>query len=309
MTKSSLHIGTRGSALALWQAHWVQVRLAEVGVAADLVTIATRGDEKSEAPIETLGAQGVFTKELQKALLDGRIDVAVHSLKDLPTDPIKGLVLAAVPQRESPFDALVSRAGLQFEQLPRGARIATGSLRRKTQLLHARNDLQLIDIRGNVDTRLKKLHEGQFDALVLAEAGLVRLDRAAEITQVLPHTLVLPAVGQGALGLEARRNDQATHDALAKIDDLVSHQAVLAERTLLATLRGGCLAPVGAWAREHDDGRMRLSAVVLSRDGASRLNADALGNVADAEVLGRQAAEKLLGEGADQLIQDSRTEL
>jgi hydroxymethylbilane synthase len=301
-----IQIGTRGSALALWQANWVAARLAEAGTKCDVVTVVTRGDQQPETPLENLGTEGVFTKELQKWLLDGRIDVAVHSLKDLPTDVVKGLVLAAVPARESPLDVVISRGGEKFQQLPEGARIGTGSLRRRTQLLHVRADLEMVDIRGNIDTRLRKLQEGQFDALVLAEAGLKRLNLAAQVTEVLSPTVMLPAIGQGALGLETRSGDRSTRDALEKIDDLTSHQAVLAERTLLATLRGGCLAPVGAWGRVEDDGRLHLSACVLSNDGRQRLDADLLGNAADAVQIGRQAAEQLLASGAAKLIEQSR---
>jgi hydroxymethylbilane synthase len=302
----SLRVGTRGSALALWQANWVAARLSEAGTKCEVVKISTRGDQQPEAPLESLGTEGVFTKELQKWLLDGRIDVAVHSLKDFPTDVVKGLALAAVPARELPFDVLISRGREPFRQLPHGARIGTGSLRRRSQLLHARADLQMVDIRGNVETRLRKLHEGQFDALVLAEAGLKRLDLAGQITEVLPPTLMLPAIGQGALGLEARSGDRATRELVTAIDDLATHQSALAERTLLATLRGGCLAPVGAWSRLEDDGRLHLSACVLSRDGTHRLEADLLGNAADAIQIGRQAAEQLLDGGAAELIEQSR---
>jgi hydroxymethylbilane synthase len=306
MSTSTIRIGTRGSELASWQANWVAERLRAQGVQCELVTIATRGDVQQAQPIEMIGTQGVFTKELQKALLDGRIDLSVHSLKDLPTEPVKPLVLAAVPERESPLDVLVSRNGNGFEQLPKGARIGTGSLRRRSQLLHQRPDLQMLDVRGNVDTRLKKLQEGQFDALILAEAGLKRLGLADRITEVLPTKLMLPAVGQGALGLETRAHDTSARGTTALIDDLASHQAVLAERTLLATLRGGCLAPVGAWGRLEDDGRLKITACVLSRDGKQRLFAERLGNAADAVQIGRQLAEDLLADGAAELIDASR---
>lgn len=307
MNDRSLAIGTRGSPLALWQASWVAEQLTQRGVKCHIVTIATRGDLRTDVPVEAIGPFGVFTKELQKALLDGRIDLAVHSLKDLPTEPSKGTVLAAVPPRESPFDALISHDGKTFDQLPNGARIGTGSLRRQTQLRHRRPDLEIVPVRGNVDTRLQKLRDGQFDAMVLAQAGLTRLGLASEITEVLPPSLMLPAVGQGALGLETRAGDQEAREALAKLDDLESHQAVLAERAMLATLRGGCLAPVGAWARLEDDGRLRLTACVLSRDGTRRIAADLLANAADAVPLGRQVAEKLLAEGAAEMIDQSRT--
>lgn len=290
----------------MWQANFVAARLAEAGTKCDVVTISTRADQEPDASLQSLGTEGVFTKELQKWLLDGRIDVAVHSLKDLPTEVVKGLSLSAVPARESPFDVLISASRQTFSKLPQAARIGTGSLRRRTQLLHVRPDLQMVDIRGNVETRLRKLQEGHFDALVLAEAGLKRLDLAGQITEILPPDVMVPAIGQGALGLEARSGDRATRDVLAAIDDSATHQAVLAERTLLATLRGGCLAPVGAWGRIEDDGRLHLTACVLSHDGARRLDANLLGNAADAVQIGRHAAEQLLEDGAADLIEQSR---
>ncbi len=304
--KTPIRIGTRGSPLAMWQANWVREQLEAAGIKAELVTIASRGDQQPDSPIAGLGTDGVFTKELQKALLDGRIDVAVHSLKDLPTDTVKGLVLAAVPPRESPLDVLVSRDGKRFAELPHGTRVGTGSLRRRAQLLHARGDLQMLDIRGNVDTRLQKLRDGDFDALVLAHAGLKRLGRDGEITEILSAAVMLPAVGQGALGLEARAGDHDTRQILDKIDDVESHQSAIAERTMLAALAGGCLAPIGAWARVEDDGRLHLSARVLSADGRKRLAADRFANAADAVALGRQVAEQLLAEGAGQLIEETR---
>ena len=301
----SVRIGTRGSKLAIWQANWVAQQLAVRGVPSELVTISTRGDQQPEGSVAAFGIDGVFTKELQKALLDGRIDVAVHSLKDLPTDPVEGLILAAVPTRESPFDVLVSRAGQRFDQLPIGASLGTGSLRRRAQLLHARPDLKFSELRGNIDTRLRKLRDGQVDALVLAEAGLKRLSWAAEITEVFTPELILPAVGQGALGIEVRSGDQTCRELFSQVDDPATHQSVVAERTLLASLRGGCLAPIGAWGRVEVDGRLHLSACVLSGDGSSRLFADRFGNVADAVDIGRKVAESLLADGATELIEQS----
>ena len=258
-----LRLGTRSSPLARWQAEWVAARLTERGVAVELVPITTQGDVKTQ-PLGQIGGQGLFTKELQRALLDGQIDLAVHSLKDLPTAPVDGLSLAAVPPRESTADVLVSNIVKQIEQLPPSARIGTGSLRRKAQLLHLRPDLQVEEIRGNVDTRLRKLDEGQYDAIVLAEAGLRRLGLAERIVQVIPRSLMLPAVGQGALGIEARADDAATCNLLAPLDDAATHQAVLAERSLLLTLRGGCLAPVG------DVGTDRRRATSARRDRPQR---------------------------------------
>ncbi len=302
----SIRIGTRASALALWQANWVADGLRAAGHAVELITLKTQGDLQQEGPIAALGMAGIFTKELQKALLDGRIDVAVHSLKDLPTDEVPGLVLAAVPLRETVNDVLISRAGETLAALPRGARIGTGSLRRRSQLLHVRPDLQMHDVRGNVDTRLRKLREGQYEALVLAAAGLTRLNLAEQITEVLPPSVMLSAVGQGALGIETRADDAATRAAVTVLDDQHSHRAVIAERSLLAALRGGCLAPVGAWGRSTDDGRLLFSACVLSRDGARRLAAERIGDASDAVQLGRQVAEDLLAQGAGELIESAR---
>jgi hydroxymethylbilane synthase len=301
-----IRIGTRASPLAQWQANWVAELLRAAGIDVQLVPITTAGDRDQQGRIGAIGTSGVFTNELQRGLLDGRIDLAVHSLKDLPTEPVEGLRLAAVPPRESPGDALVSRGGVRFVELPAGAKVGTGSLRRQSQLLHARRDLQVCQIRGNVETRLRKLHEGQFDALVLAEAGLKRLGLANEITEIVPKSLMLPAVGQGALGLEARTDDADTLAAVAELDDRATHAAVRAERTLLAELRGGCLAPVGAWGRVEDGGRLRLAAVVLSQDGVQRLFAEYDDDLDQSESLGRRTASELLNQGAAALIASSR---
>ena len=307
MNRAVLRIGTRGSKLALWQAKWVANRLEADAVKTELVTVSTRGDKELAGPIASLGGEGAFTKELQKAVLDGRIDLAVHSLKDLPTEEAKGLALSAVPLRDSPHDALISRAGTRFADLSIGARIGTGSLRRRCQLLHLRADLQMLDIRGNVETRLEKLADGQYDAIILAEAGLARLGLAERATELLPPAVMLPAIGQGALALETRAGDRLTREIVARIDDEEAHRSVLAERALLATLRGGCLAPIAAWGRIEDDGRLHLSACVLSADGSRRLAADVLGNAADAVTIGRHAAEQLLDQGAAKLIADARS--
>jgi len=299
-----IRLGTRGSTLARWQADWVAATLRQRQFEVEQVLISTQGDQQ-QAPIGNLGSQGVFTKEIQRALLEDRIDLAVHSLKDLPTDPVPGLALAAVPQREACGDALISAAGMTLDELPEGARVGTGSLRRQTQLLHYRPELVVRDIRGNIDTRLKKLDDGDFDAIILAEAGLRRLDLADRITQLLPKAVMLPAVGQGALGLETRSDDPSTLQAVAPLNDPVAMAAVTAERALLATLRGGCLAPVGAWARVQRDG-LRLDAAVLSRDGRKRIAVAEWGPVENAAEMGRQVAERLIAAGASELIAASR---
>jgi hydroxymethylbilane synthase len=301
---SILRIGTRGSPLARWQAEWVAARLGEVGVKVELVPISTRGDQQQTGPIGEIGT-GVFTKEIQRSLLEGEVDLTVHSLKDLPTEPVEGLSLAAVPPRGPSGDVLVSREGRTMDDLPPGAVVGTGSRRRRSQLLHARSDLRMEDVRGNVDTRLRKLDEGQYDALVLAEAGLVRLGLASRIRQVLPRSLILPAVGQGALGLEARTDDAATRQIAARLDDPATHQSVLAERAMLAGLRGGCLAPVGAWGR-IEGGTLHLSGVVLSPDGQRRVEADGQADPGEAVLLGQRVANNLLAQGAAELISAAR---
>jgi hydroxymethylbilane synthase len=306
MATRALQLGTRASALARWQAEWVAARLLSCGHAVDLVPITTQGDVV-RGSLGEAGGVGLFTKELQHALLDGRIDLAVHSLKDLPTEHVPGLALAGVPPRESVCDVLLSRDGLTLASLPYGAVVGTGSLRRRAQALHRRPDLRFIDIRGNVDTRVRKLQSGQYDAIILAEAGLNRLQLTAHVTQVLSPLEMLPAVGQGALGIEARANDQRTRTAVEALNDPATHAAVLAERSLLLTLLGGCLAPVGAWGRATENGQLELDAVVLSADGKQRLAATArTADLADAVDLGKHVAETLLAQGAALLIQQSR---
>ena len=303
-----IRLGTRASALARWQADFVAGELRAAGVDVEIIPISTTGDRQQVGPIGEIGAQGVFTKEIQRALLEQRIDLAVHSLKDLPTDPVEGLALAAVPKRGPVGDALVSREGYLFGELPEGSVIGTGSFRRRSQLLHARASLNIRDIRGNVETRLQKLAEGACDAIVLAEAGLMRLGLAAQITEVLPAEIMLPAVGQGALGLEARSDDEATRAALRVLNHRESHQAVLAERALLAMLRGGCLAPIAGWARfKDDDTDLHLHAVVLSVDGQQRIDCSLSGDAGDPARLGEEVAEELLSAGAGELIEAARS--
>ena len=303
-------LGTRSSALARWQAEWVATRLTELGAAVELVPISTRGDRQQVGPIAAIrGGDGVFTKELQRALLASEIDLAVHSLKDLPTEPVAGLTLGAVPERGPTGDVLVCREAKSLDELPPGATVGTGSLRRRAQLWHVRPDLKMVDVRGNVDTRLRKVREGEFDALVLAEAGLHRLGLDAHITQRLPREIMLPAVGQGALGIECRADDARTREAIAPLDHAATHAAVRAERALLRAIMGGCLAPVAAWGRIEGDGLLHLDAVVLSGDGRTRLTAAGNATPAEAETLGQALAENLLAQGAAALIDACRKEL
>lgn len=301
-----LRIGTRGSRLALWQAHHVADRLRPVAAPRDveLVEIETSGDRFQNTSLTQIGGDGVFTKEIQRALLAGLVDVAVHSLKDLPTAIVPGLTLAAVPERGPRGDAFVSHKHRRFDDLPAGAVVGTSSLRRRSQVLHRRPDLQLVNLRGNVETRLRKLDEQNLDAIILAEAGLVRLGLKSAITELLDPQWMLPAVGQGALGLECRANDTETLDLLHSLNDWPTRQAVLAERALLRELGGGCLLPLGASSCVEGD-RLSLRAAVLSPDGKRRIAVEHDGTAEDAEAVGRQLAEKMVISGARELLWSS----
>jgi hydroxymethylbilane synthase len=299
-----LRIGTRGSKLALWQANFVADRLRAVcgGRSVELVEVETAGDQVCDAPLSQIGGDGAFTKAIQQAVLAQTVDVAVHSLKDLPTLPFAGLVLAAVPQRGSSGDVFVSRKHTRFDDLPNGATLATGSLRRRAQILHRRPDLQIANIRGNVETRLRKLTEGDLDGLVLAQAGLERLGLASAITELLNSSWMLPAIGQGALGLECRAEDVVTRQLLTPLNDPPTHHAVLAERAFLRTLGGGCLVPIGA-VTTIDGNTLATRGVVLSPDGVRRLEGNMRGPVEHAERIGEQLAADLLGQGAGEILQ------
>ncbi len=298
-----LRIGTRGSPLALWQARHVADRLRPLAAprAVELVEIETSGDRFRDAALSQMGGDGVFTKEIQRALLAGAVDVAVHSLKDLPTALVPGLTLAAVPERGPTGDAFVSHKHLNFDKLRTGAVVGTSSLRRRSQALHRRPDLNLVNLRGNVETRLRKLDEQNFDAIILAEAGLVRLGLESAITELLDPQWMLPAVGQGALGLECRTDDAVALGLLDRLNDWPTRQAVLAERALLRELGGGCLLPLGASSRVEGE-RLRLRAAVLSADGRQRIAAEHNGTAEDAEAVGQQLAQMMLASGARELL-------
>lgn len=301
---TALRLGTRASKLARWQADWVAGELTARGVAVEIVEIRTEGDARQSGPIEAIGSVGVFTKAIQDALLDRRVDIAVHSLKDLPTTPVPGLIVAAVPARAPLRDALVSGVADSIDALPPGARVGTGSHRRRAQLLHRRPDLVIADLRGNVDTRLAKLDAGEHDAILLAEAGLTRLGLADRIASRIPCEIMLPAPGQGALGIECRAGDANAKAALAPLNDPPTHHAVLAERSALARVEGGCLAAFGAWGRYAGD-TLTLSVAVFSEDGAQRLAAQEAVSVASSDQavrLGESVADSLLSQGAADLL-------
>lgn len=306
MSAPTIRIGTRASKLALWQANWVADRLRRIGAEVELVEITTSGDLQQRGPVAALGLQGVFTKEIQSAVLEGRIDVAVHSLKDLPTEPTVGLALAAVPKREHVADALVTNSASSLASLPPGASVGTGSLRRRAQLAHLRPDLAVVDIRGNVDTRLHKLDAGEYDAVVLAAAGLKRLGLDQRIVELLEPPRMLPAPGQGALGIECREDAKPIRDVLAQLNDDDSFHAVEAERAMLAKLHGGCLAPVGAWGR-MEGGELVLDGLVANLAGTEVCRATSCGEPTNATAIGHDVADQLISMGVAEIIAEARS--
>jgi hydroxymethylbilane synthase len=305
----ALRIGTRASALALWQARHVESLLRALPGAppVELVPIATTGDLRTDVPLWAVRGRAFFTKEIDRALLDGRIDVAVHSLKDLPTAMEPGLALAAVLMREDPRDALVSRTGVSLSQLPAGARIGTSSLRRRAFLARARGDLTLLELRGNVPTRLERLDRGDYDAIVLAAAGLKRLGLDGRITQHLAATEFPPAVSQGAIGVCTRADDRHSREWLRPLDHAATRLATTAERALLERIEGGCQVPLGALATPTGTG-IHLHAAVCALDGSQRLSAsgDADATEAGAAELGLRLAAELIAQGAGSLIAAER---
>ena len=299
-----MKLGTRGSRLARWQAEWVQRALGSHGVTVEIVVIKTRGDAEVDRPLHELEGKGFFTKEIEDALLDERIDVAVHSLKDLPTRLPDGLALAAVPARHDPREALVAPGSSSLLQLPPGARVGTSSLRRMTQVRYRRPDLEVVPLRGNVPTRVRKVAEGDgLDAALLALAGLERLGLSGAGAHPIDPFEVMPAPGQGALGLEIRAADRATRDALRPLEDAASARAVAAERAVLAALGGGCQAPVAAYVGSQESGvGSRLYGRVTALDGVVQLTASAPLDPARSEAAGEAVARLLEAEGAASLL-------
>jgi hydroxymethylbilane synthase len=292
-----LVIGSRGSQLALWQAHWVAGRLAELGVETRIEIIKTTGDKITGVPLAKVGTKGLFTKEIEEALLAGSVDLAVHSLKDLPTDLPGGLIIAAIPEREDPRDAMV---GAGLDHLPAGAKVGTSSLRRSAQLRHMRPDLEIASVRGNVDTRLRKLDQGQYASIVLAAAGLRRLGWADRMVHVFDPEVMCPAVGQGALAIETR-DSGAGLETCRQLDHEPSRVAVTAERAVLRALGGGCQVPIGAHARVSG-GVVNLVAIVASPDGGRLLRDSARGAASAAEGMGADLAARLLDAGGREIL-------
>ena len=296
---AKLRIGSRGSQLALWQAHHVSGLLRERGHEVEIEIIKTTGDKITEVALAQVGTKGMFTKEIEEALAEKRVHLAVHSLKDLPTELASTFTLAAVMKRQDPRDVFLSLRYDRFTDLAKGARVGTSSLRRQAQIKSVRPDLNIFPLRGNVDTRLRKLESGEFDAIILAAAGLNRLGRTERVRETLPVEVMCPAVGQGALGIEARADDVATLKELAFLDDAVAHGATAAERALLRTLGGGCQVPIGAYA-EAVDGVLKLTAIVAKPDGSEVLREQQTGD--DPEDLGVRVGKTLLARGADAIL-------
>jgi hydroxymethylbilane synthase len=296
-----LRVGTRGSLLAKWQAESIRKRLfAATGVETEIVIIKTAGDKMQQAPLTQIGGKGIFIKELEEALLEETIDLAVHSVKDVPTDTPSRLMFPAVCRRDDVRDCLV---GATLANLRKGARVGTSSLRRQAQLLHIRPDLDIRDLRGNVDTRLRKVESGEYEAILLAKAGLDRLGVSQRIAEVLSPELCMPAMGQGAIAVECRLKDAETADVLAPLDDAETRTAIIAERALLAALQGGCQVPLGAWAR-IERGELVLEACVCSVDGVQYVKQRATSPPEQAAALGVHMARLLIEAGAQSILEE-----
>jgi hydroxymethylbilane synthase len=298
-------IATRGSALALWQAEHVKARLLAISPALEITfnVIKTQGDKILDVPLAKVGGKGLFVKEIEQALIDETADIAVHSMKDVPADLAPGLALAAVSSREVPWDALCARTKVTLETLPKGAKVGTSSMRRQCQLLAVRPDLQIAMLRGNVPTRIKKLDDGEFDAIILAAAGLTRLGMADRITQMLPLEISIPACAQGVLGLETRGQDFLTGELIRRaMHDPAEERRVAAERAFLARMGGSCQTPLAAHAIDREGGGLRLVGMCGMPDGSKILRAEIAGPTADAELLGQKLGEDLLAQGADEIL-------
>ena len=303
-----VHIGTRGSKLALWQAHWVRSELlkAHPSLSVRIIVIKTKGDKILDVPLAKVGGKGLFVKEIEDALLAGGIDLAVHSMKDMPAELPRGLTIGAIPEREDPRDVLVSERGF-LADLPAGARIGTSSLRRASQLLFARPDLRIYPLRGNLDTRLRKLDAGDMDAIVLAAAGVLRLGLKHRIGEYLDSRVMLPAAGQGALCVEIRNGDERTRALVAHLDHADTRTAVSGERAFLHRLGGSCQVPIAAHGR-IEDGRFELTGLVAETDGTRILRSELSGPAASSRAVGTELALKLMDQGAMTIIEKLQRE-
>ncbi|UCF30352.1 MAG: hydroxymethylbilane synthase [bacterium] len=300
-----LRIGTRASQLALWQANWIKEQLIKrhPDLDIEIVRIKTTGDKILDVPLAKVGGKGLFVKEIESALLEGSIDLAVHSMKDVPTALPDGLAIVAVSEREDPRDALLSRERVPLSDLPKGGRIGTSSLRRQAQILHRRPDFSLEPLRGNINTRLRKLKEGRYDAIVLALAGVKRLGWNDEVTEVIEPDIMLPAIGQGALGIEARADDRVTLERIGFLDHPETSVCVAAERAFLRRLEGGCQVPIAAHATVSD-GVISLAGLVASVDGAKFILRKTSGPSSGADEMGRSLAEQILDSGGREILEE-----
>ena len=304
MKAHNIVIGSRGSQLALWQANWVKSELERLhdNVDIDIRIIATSGDIIQDVPLAKIGGKGLFVKEIEEALLANEIDLAVHSMKDVPMELPTELGISVITKRENPLDALISKNGEKLADLPQGATIGTSSLRRSSQLLKYRDDFKIHPLRGNVDTRLRKVEEGKYDAILLASAGLNRLGWANRITEEISHDILLPAMGQGALGIETRLDDTMIYDFISTLNHEQTHYAVSAERSLVGRLDGGCQVPIGAYARV-EKGLITLKGLVASLDGEIIYKLENVGPVDDAINIGQELGSKLLKMGANEILE------
>lgn len=302
---NKITIGTRGSPLALWQANWIKSQLEALheDLTVDLVKIKTSGDKIQDVPLAKVGGKGLFTKEIEESMLRYETDIAIHSMKDVPIQFPPSLTLSVVTEREDPRDVLVSRNGVKLDDLPKGARVGTGSFRRTTQLLAFRPDLEVVPMRGNLETRLKKLETEGLDAIILAAAGLIRLDMADRISEFIEPEIMLPGGGQGAVGIESRKEDLAVMNRIFPLDHEESHRALEAERGFLTRLQGGCQVPIGVYATIAGEA-LRLRGLVGSLDGKQILKAETTGSIEDPEGIGFQLAGEILEMGADKILKE-----
>ncbi|MZG30303.1 MAG: hydroxymethylbilane synthase [Nitrospinae bacterium] len=305
MESRKIKIGSRGSPLALWQANWIKDQLESLHpeIPVEIIIIKTSGDKIQDVPLAKIGGKGLFVKELEESMLNKEIDFAVHSMKDMPIKFPFALCIAAVTKRENPFDALISKNNIQLADLPKGARVGTGSLRRISQLLHYRPDLDLVPLRGNLETRIKKLDTEGLDAIILAAAGLIRMGWEDKISEIISPDILLPAMGQGAVGIEARKHDVDNHILLAEMDDEDTHLALDAERAVVTQLEGGCNVPIGAFATIEDN-EMTLKGLVASLDGKTVYKSESKGNKVDGKALGRELGNRLLEMGGDKIMKE-----
>lgn len=303
-------VGSRGSKLALTQTNWVISELSRLnpGIEFHVEKISTKGDKITDVPLSRLGGVGLFTKELETALIKGKIDIAVHSAKDVPTEIHGELTIGATPKRENPHDVLISNNNATLERLPDNARIGTSSLRRKAQLLAFRPDFKILDLRGNLDTRLKKLETDDMDAIIVAYAGLLRMSYTGQVSQIIPFDIMLPAVGQGALCIEIRKNDAQIKKIVSGIDDTQTRIAVEAERALLAKLQGGCQVPIGAYAQIRGD-EVHLEAIIITLDGDHAIRDEHSGPLNQASKIGDALAQRMLEDGGMKILNEIRQKL